>query len=166
VLRPDPSRPWESNYVTSGSVMRLADGSFRFWYASRKAPPFENLYFAINTARWSGPKDAPAGVSRLSLPPKKDDIGTLGTVPASAPASDGYLEALEIIDDDQMIVRAWYKPADEPPTFVDVWIRGASTDACKAGAAVELPGTYRATGNQSFGTTCGGRSVPLLELVK
>ncbi|MEX0678720.1 MAG: hypothetical protein WD063_16700, partial [Pirellulales bacterium] len=27
VLRPDPKRPWESNYVTSGCVMRLADGS-------------------------------------------------------------------------------------------------------------------------------------------
>jgi predicted GH43/DUF377 family glycosyl hydrolase len=55
VLRPDPRRPWEANYVTSGCVMRLSDGSFRYWYASRKAPPFENLYFAINTARWSGP---------------------------------------------------------------------------------------------------------------
>jgi hypothetical protein len=37
--------------------MRLPDGSFRYWYASRKAPPFENLYFAINTARWTGPGD-------------------------------------------------------------------------------------------------------------
>jgi predicted GH43/DUF377 family glycosyl hydrolase len=56
VLRPDPKQPWESNYVGSGSVLKLADGSFRFWYASRKAPPFENLYFAINTAVWPGPK--------------------------------------------------------------------------------------------------------------
>ena len=30
VLRPDPNRPWEANYVTSGSVMQLDDGSFRF----------------------------------------------------------------------------------------------------------------------------------------
>lgn len=52
VLRPDPARPWESNYVGSGCVLRLADGSFRYWYASRKQPPFLNLYFAINTARW------------------------------------------------------------------------------------------------------------------
>lgn len=57
VLRPDVRRPWEANYVTSGCVMRLADGSFRYWYASRKAPPFENLYFAINTARWRGPAE-------------------------------------------------------------------------------------------------------------
>lgn len=57
VLRPDPTRPWESNYVTSGCVMRLADGSFRYWYASRTKPPWKNLYFAIGTARWSGPSD-------------------------------------------------------------------------------------------------------------
>lgn len=58
VLRPDPKRPWESNYVGSGCVLRLRDGSFRYWYASRKEPPFVNLYFAINTARWPGPTAA------------------------------------------------------------------------------------------------------------
>jgi hypothetical protein len=36
--------------------MRMSDGSFRMWYASRKKPPFNNLYFALNTARWSGPR--------------------------------------------------------------------------------------------------------------
>ena len=25
------------------------------FYASRKAPPFKNLYFALNTAHWAGP---------------------------------------------------------------------------------------------------------------
>jgi hypothetical protein len=55
VLRPDEERPWESNYVSSHSVIRLADGSFRIWYASRKAPPFKNLYFALNTAHWTDP---------------------------------------------------------------------------------------------------------------
>lgn len=59
VLRPDPARPWESNYVGSGCVLRLADGSFRYWYASRTAPPFTHLYFALNTARWAGPAAAP-----------------------------------------------------------------------------------------------------------
>jgi hypothetical protein len=54
VLLSDPDRPWESNYVTSHSVVRLPDGSFRIFYASRKAPPFKNLYFALNTARWQG----------------------------------------------------------------------------------------------------------------
>lgn len=60
VLRPDPSRPWESNYVSSQSVIRLSDGSFRMWYASRKRPPFKNLYFALNTAHWSGPPSTDA----------------------------------------------------------------------------------------------------------
>lgn len=55
VLRPAPNRPWESHYNTSQSVMRLPDGSFRIWYASRKKPPFVNKYFAIATARWGGP---------------------------------------------------------------------------------------------------------------
>jgi len=54
ILRPDPARPWESHYVSSHSVMQLDDGRFRIWYASRKAPPFHNLYFAINTAVWNG----------------------------------------------------------------------------------------------------------------
>jgi predicted GH43/DUF377 family glycosyl hydrolase len=58
VLRYDSTRPWESHYVTSESVMRLPDGSFRIWYASRKAPPFKNLYFAVNSATWSGPANS------------------------------------------------------------------------------------------------------------
>lgn len=56
VFRPDTARNWESHYTTSESVLRLPDGSFRIWYASRKAPPFVNKYFAIGTARWSGPE--------------------------------------------------------------------------------------------------------------
>ena len=56
VLRPDPERAWESHYVSSQSVVRLRDGSFRMWYASRKAPPFHNLYYALGTARWKGPE--------------------------------------------------------------------------------------------------------------
>ena len=52
VLRPDPNRAWESHYVTSQSVMKLPDGAFRIWYASRRKPPFVNKYFAINTAVW------------------------------------------------------------------------------------------------------------------
>ena len=55
VLRPDPSREWESHYTTSQSVMQLADGSWRIWYASRRQPPFVNKYFAIGTATWAGP---------------------------------------------------------------------------------------------------------------
>lgn len=59
VLRPTPKRAWESHYVTSQSVLRLPDGSFRIWYASRKKPPFLNKYFALNTALWS-PRNLPS----------------------------------------------------------------------------------------------------------
>ncbi len=55
VLRPDPKRTWESHYTTSHVVIRRADGSWRIWYATRKAPPFKNKYYAIGTARWTGP---------------------------------------------------------------------------------------------------------------
>jgi len=54
VFRPDPSREWESHYTTSQSVIRLDDGSWRIWYASRTKPPFEHKYFAVGTAHWAG----------------------------------------------------------------------------------------------------------------
>jgi hypothetical protein len=66
VLSPDPKRAWESNYVGNQSVIRLPDGSFRMWYASRKKPPFRNLYFAINTAKWAGP----GGSASTTTPPQ------------------------------------------------------------------------------------------------
>ena len=56
VLRADAGRPWESHYVSSQTVVRTDDGGFRIWYSSRKKPPFKNLYFALNTAVWAGPK--------------------------------------------------------------------------------------------------------------
>jgi predicted GH43/DUF377 family glycosyl hydrolase len=55
VLRSEPDHEWESNYVSSQTVVRLEDGSFRMWYAARKKPPFQNLYYALGTAKWSGP---------------------------------------------------------------------------------------------------------------
>jgi hypothetical protein len=161
VLRPDQRRPWESNYVGSGCVMRLADGSFRYWYASRKQPPFLNLYFAINTARWTGPRSE--GPSLLRLPPQRDDVGTL----AIDERVDRRVDVLEIIDDDETIVRAWYRESAEAAqgdtTFVDLWIRGIDTSKLKEGEPVALGQTYRVTGNQLIDTTCGRRSFPLLE---
>lgn len=55
VMKPDAKRPWESHYVTSQSVIRNDDGSWRMWYASRTKPPFTHKYFAIGTATWAGP---------------------------------------------------------------------------------------------------------------
>jgi len=56
VLRPDADLAWESNFNTSQSVIQLADGSWRIWYAARKKPPFLNKYFSICTATWKGPR--------------------------------------------------------------------------------------------------------------
>ena len=55
VFGPDPLRAWESHYTTSQSIQQLPNGSWRMWYASRPAPPFQHKYFAIGTASWEGP---------------------------------------------------------------------------------------------------------------
>ncbi|MBI2827263.1 MAG: hypothetical protein HYX69_21535 [Planctomycetia bacterium] len=169
VLRPDPERPWESNYVGSGCVMRLADGSFRYWYASRKKPPFENLYFAINTARWTGPRE----MAVLPLPPRKGDIGVFAPANPADDRRGKSLDVLEVIDEHNAVVRAWYAAdavADKravggEPTFVDVWIHGIDTRGLVAGSPARLPHVFRVTGNKQFDTTCGGRSMPALEPV-
>jgi len=51
VFRPDPSRSWESHYVTSQSILELPGGGLRIWYATRPAPPFTHKYFTVGTAR-------------------------------------------------------------------------------------------------------------------
>ena len=57
VFGPDESRPWESHYTTSQSVMRVPGGWWRIWYASRCKPPFTHKYYAIGTATWPGPEE-------------------------------------------------------------------------------------------------------------
>jgi len=54
VFGPDSGREWESHYTTSESILRLPDGSWRIWYASRSGPPFIHKYLAIGTAAWTG----------------------------------------------------------------------------------------------------------------
>lgn len=61
VFQPEPKHEWESNFTTSQTIMRLPDGSYRLWYATRKKPDlaaaeWSNMYYAIGTARWQGPK--------------------------------------------------------------------------------------------------------------
>ena len=56
VFGPEASHDWESHYTTSQTVMRLPDGSWRMWYATRPAPPFAHKYYAIGTAHWAGPE--------------------------------------------------------------------------------------------------------------
>jgi predicted GH43/DUF377 family glycosyl hydrolase len=181
VLRPDQKRPWESHYVTSGCVMRLGDGSFRYWYASRTKPPFVNLYFAINTARWDGPPaaDKQAGgdgqpPNLLRLPPTKGDVGFLSPPGGTDGGHGRSVEVLEVIDEDDAILRAWYVPAATSAadnsaageaTFVDLWVHGISTSGLVPGSKIVPSELFQVTGNKSFDTACGGRSVPALEPV-
>ncbi len=162
VFRPDPARAWESNYVGSGCVLRLPDGSFRYWYASRKAPPFLNLYFAINTARWSGPDAQPLALIRL--PPQKDDVGLL----AEDIGAGRTVEVLEVVDDSNAIARAWYRDeaAGGQESFIDLWLRGIRTKDLAAGELARLKETFRVAGNHLIDTTCGKRSFVVLEVQK
>ena len=59
MFRPEPTHDWESNFTTSQTLSRLADGSFRLWYAGRRQPPWTSLYFAMGTAHWAGPGKMP-----------------------------------------------------------------------------------------------------------
>ena len=71
---------------------------------------------------------------------------------------------LEIVDEDDAVVRAWYVPAgDDEPTFVDLWIRGIDTSKLVKDSPARLPEVFEVTGNELFDTTCGKRSLPRLE---
>jgi hypothetical protein len=85
------------------------------------------------------------------------------------------VDVLEVIDADEAIVRAWYvadaataldSSATAEPTFVDLWVQGIDTRGLAAGSKATAHGVFRVTGSKSFDTTCGGRSVPALELVE
>jgi hypothetical protein len=141
----------------------LKDGSFRYWYASRKAPPFENLYFAINTALWPGPKanTPPTEHGRLPLPPREGDVGTFAPAAAGDGREGRAVDVLEVIDEDDAIIRAWYAVdgdhAGGGASFVDLWLHGVDTSGMTAGSAVELSGLFRVAGTRSIDTACGGR---------
>ena len=52
---------------------------------------------------------------------------------------------LEIVDDDEAIVRAWYWPAaaiGEEPTFVDLWLQKIDTRDLAAGRAASFPQVF------------------------
>ena len=64
VFTPNEKNYWESNFTTSQTIMKLKDGSYRLWYASRqgfipgsnpKDPSWAHMYYAIGTAHWAGP---------------------------------------------------------------------------------------------------------------
>lgn len=117
-----------------------------------------------------------AGPVAMPMPPQPGDIGAIsaGAVGPDAvrPAAPTAVRILEIIDEDDAIVRLKYNvavsaddAADFEPTFVDVWLHGPATGDWSADDEVEVPGVFTISGNRSFETTCGGRSVLLLEPV-
>jgi hypothetical protein len=109
----------------------------------------------------------------LPLPPQKDDVGVFQPANEKDARQGRSVDVLEIVGDDDAIVRAWYAPtppvsgkptlADADPTFVDLWIHGVETSGFTAGEPVKLPQVFHVSGNRLFDTTCGKRSLPLLE---
>jgi hypothetical protein len=108
-----------------------------------------------------------ATASVLSLPPERGARGLLVTDAGLGRT----LEVLEIIDDQNAIVRAWYVPvtnaeaaaASKDATFVDVWLRGVDTKAFGDQAAIKLTQSFNVVGNELIDTTCGKRSFVVLE---
>ena len=61
VFKPEPKHDWEASFTTSQAFMKLKDGTYRLWYASRKRPEsgrepgWASMYYAIGSAHWAGP---------------------------------------------------------------------------------------------------------------
>ena len=119
--------------------------------------------------------DSPAALLPLALPPEKGAMGIFAPASAQDDRGGKSVDVLEIVDDDDAIVRAWYVPAAaagadraaaEEPTFVDLWVHGIDTSALVAKSPAKLPQVFHVTGSKLFDTTCGKRSLPLLEPVE
>jgi hypothetical protein len=50
-------------------------------------------------------------------------------------------------------------------TFIDLWVSGIDTSKLTVGASAHLRHIFHVTGNKLFDTTCGKRSLPLLESI-
>jgi hypothetical protein len=110
----------------------------------------------------------PAPLAPLPLPVEK---GTVGVFASGDRRLGRAVDVLEVVDEDDVIVRAWYwvtspLPPDPTPaedaTFVDLWIHGIDTNQLQD----RLPSpeqVFHVTGNKVFDTACGKRSLPLLE---
>lgn len=99
-------------------------------------------------------------------------VGPKGLVLKIAP-----IDVLEITDERNMIVRAWYEPRTRPPgtpdvtedlTFIDLWIEKIDTKGLQPGPLDRREFAFRkivfhVKGTKTFDTTCGSRAMPLLE---
>jgi hypothetical protein len=102
----------------------------------------------------------------LPLPPQKDELGIFPPAKSGDARRGKSLDVLEVVDDDEAIVRAWYLPGaamGDEPTFVDLWFQKIDTGDLTAGKPASFPQVFQVIGNKVFDTTCGKRSLPLLE---
>lgn len=114
----------------------------------------------------------------LGLPTKRDDVGCLPAASYADPAREHSVDVLEVVDGDDVIVRAWYTISDgdraqdsasaasqlkAERTFVDLWIRGVDTSDMTAGSPTTLGQVFWVSGDQAFDTDCGKRILPRLE---
>lgn len=114
-------------------------------------------------------RESPASPLPIRLPTEKDSVGVFTPVD---PRLGRSVDVLEIIDDDDVIVRAWFwvtmplpqnPTAAEDATFVDLWVHGVDTSQMASRTPVQFKQVFHVTGNKLFDTTCGKRSLPLLE---
>ncbi|MGD9646301.1 MAG: hypothetical protein AB7U73_11370 [Pirellulales bacterium] len=127
-------------------------------------------------------RDEPAPLLSMPLPARKEDIGVLPAASFADPQLPQSVDVLEVVDDDDLIVRAWYAlptgdgaglPGGDPRhagdgerTFVDLWIRGVDTTEATVGHPITLPQAFLVTGDQTFDTDCGKRLLPRLEPIE
>lgn len=125
-------------------------------------------------AEYDRMRKSPAALLPLPLPPAKDGVGVFEPPKPGDARGGRSVDVLEVVDEDDAILRVWYAPAPssddnsappEDPTFVDLWVHGVETAALKANQPARLTQVFQVTGTKSFNTTCGGRSMLLLEPV-
>jgi len=115
----------------------------------------------------------PAPLVPIPLPVKREEVGCLPAASYADPSREHAVDVLEVVDSDDVIVRAWYAvPAgdeaaaigsDADRTFVDLWIRGVDTTGMAAGSPATLKQVFWVSGDQAFDTDCGKRILPKLE---
>lgn len=120
----------------------------------------------------------PAPLAPMPLPVSQDELGVMPAASFADPAKEQTVDVLEVVDDDDLIVRAWYPLPAQPSapidqgaapgerTFVDLWIRGVDTAELSAGNPATFTQVFNVTGNQTFDTDCGKRGLPRLEPIE
>jgi hypothetical protein len=82
---------------------------------------------------------------------------------AAGPKLSKSVDVLEVVDDDEAIVRAWYFPpgvdaasaSEDDATFVDLWLQGIDASRLTAQMPADFKQVFHVTGSKLFDTTCG-----------